>query len=258
MEFRLSDGEIHFLWWFIQGSIMNPYIRRRLQHAWGFCERHAWAFILVDAELRRGWMHGPAILYEDLMERAVVVFDFRAPDAVKRWRLARDLAAKGPCIMCDAGYGPDSEGYPKPEVVVRVRRLRETRAFAQRTSEYWKPAVCGTCSGKGSPQRCRRHLIEDAARGGLNDIGRHRGLVDHIARHMKLYSRSFRWECRDTETAEDMAALLAAVGWLSGWGPLLSMMEGGSASLKGRARSLPECTDAPLSSQERGNRKDHG
>ena len=46
---QLSDGEIHYLYWFIQGSIMVPNIRRRLRRAWGFCERHAWGYILVEA-----------------------------------------------------------------------------------------------------------------------------------------------------------------------------------------------------------------
>jgi hypothetical protein len=26
-DWRLSDGEVHFLWWFIQGSIMIPETR---------------------------------------------------------------------------------------------------------------------------------------------------------------------------------------------------------------------------------------
>jgi hypothetical protein len=227
MEFRLSDGEIHFLWWFIQGSIMNPFTRQRLHKAWGLCGRHAWAFICVEGELRHAWMHGPAILYEDLMERVVGVFDSLSPGLLKRWRLAKDLAEKGPCIMCETGYGPDSVGYPWPNVVARVRGLRETRAFAQKTMRYWLPTICGTCSGTGAFQRCRRHLVEDAARGGLNEIGRHRELVYYIVHHIRAYSRSFRWECRGTETMEDLAGLINAVGWLSGWGPFLAIIDDG-------------------------------
>jgi hypothetical protein len=231
MEFRLSDGEIHFLWWFIQGSIMNPFTRQRLHKAWGLCGRHAWAFICVEGELRHAWMHGPAILYEDLMERVVGVFDSLSPGLLKRRQLAKDLAEKGPCIMCETGYGPDSVGYPWPNVVARVRGLRETRAFAQKTMRYWLPTICGTCSGTGAFQRCRRHLLEDAARGGLNEIGRHRELVYYIVHHIRAYSRSFRWECRGTETMEDLAGLINAVGWLSGWGPFLAIIDDGLARI---------------------------
>ena len=45
-EFKLSVGEIHYLYWYIQGSIMFPEIRRDLRKAWGFCERHAWGPLL--------------------------------------------------------------------------------------------------------------------------------------------------------------------------------------------------------------------
>src|SRR6266496_3870675 len=38
---RLSDGELNFLWWFIQGSIMNPETRFRLHRRWGMCQRHS-------------------------------------------------------------------------------------------------------------------------------------------------------------------------------------------------------------------------
>jgi hypothetical protein len=42
---QLSEGEIHFHYWFIQGSIMIPETRCRLRRAWGLCERHAWGSI---------------------------------------------------------------------------------------------------------------------------------------------------------------------------------------------------------------------
>lgn len=42
---QLSGGEIHYLWWFIQGSIMNPDTRYKLRDSWGLCERHAWGAI---------------------------------------------------------------------------------------------------------------------------------------------------------------------------------------------------------------------
>lgn len=67
----LSDGEVHFLWWFIQGSIMNPETRERLHRAWGMCARHAAALLAVEAAYRHGWMHACALLYLDLIERGL-------------------------------------------------------------------------------------------------------------------------------------------------------------------------------------------
>jgi hypothetical protein len=54
----LSNGEINFLWWFIQGSIMSPSTRDRLWKTWGMCERHTWGFISVEAAFRQGYMMG--------------------------------------------------------------------------------------------------------------------------------------------------------------------------------------------------------
>jgi hypothetical protein len=78
-QIQLSDGEIHYLYWFIQGSIMVPNIRQRLRRAWGFCERHAWGYILVEAAFYRGFMHGASILYEDLLFLALSAFNIKGP-----------------------------------------------------------------------------------------------------------------------------------------------------------------------------------
>jgi hypothetical protein len=47
-------------------------------------------------------------------------------------------------------------------------------------------------------------------------------LVD-VGDHLEIYDRSFDWDRRNTEGPEDRAALFTAVGWLSGWGPLLTL-----------------------------------
>jgi hypothetical protein len=49
----LPDGEIHYLWWFIQGSIMEPEMRGRLRRTWGA--------LAVEAAYRHGYLHGPAV-----------------------------------------------------------------------------------------------------------------------------------------------------------------------------------------------------
>jgi hypothetical protein len=222
-EFRLSDGEVHFLWWFIQGSIMSPFTRQRLRRAWGMCERHAWGFISVDAAYRHGWLHGPAVLYEDLMGRALALFDLKGP--MKHRRIAGQLKEKELCLMCDSGFGPRSRGMANPAVIEAGRDLGHFRAFAMETKRYWEGLVCGRCAGDDSPQRCRPHLIEDASLGLVEDLSPHRALVSYVARHVVKYSRSFRWELRGTDTQEDRASLMSAVGWCSGWGILLRVLE---------------------------------
>jgi hypothetical protein len=76
--------------------------------------------------------------------------------------------------------------------------------------------VCGTCAGRSAAARCRRHFCEDAAR-GLADVHAQRELVETTAAHLTVYSQSFVWGYHGTESDEDRAALIVAVGWCSGW-----------------------------------------
>src|SRR5208337_4046275 len=121
VAFQLSPGEIHFLWWFIQGSIMFPSTRDQLRRAWGMCERHAWGFISIDAAFRGGYLHGPAVLYEDLMGRAFTAMDVNA--LMSPGRMLRKLREKEPCIMCEGRYGPDTKGAVNADRVQKGRDL---------------------------------------------------------------------------------------------------------------------------------------
>ncbi len=231
--FELSPGEIHFLWCFIQGSIMTPSTRNRLRKAWGFCERHAWGWISVEAAFRSGYMHGPAIMYEDLMGLALRAFQMHGP--VQRGRLRRRLRQRGPCLMCEEGYGPASTGFVKQQIVDQGRNLVELKRMAQTTRRYWQKAVCGRCSGTGSTQRCRRHFIEDESlrlNGGVTD---HRSLVTYVSDHLVRYARSFQFEFRGSGTEEDIAALLSAIGWCSGWRTFLAITGETNATAGDRA-----------------------
>jgi hypothetical protein len=219
----LSNGEINFLWWFIQGSIMSPSTREQLWNGWGMCERHAWGFISVEASFREGYMHGPAILYEDLMNRARAAFIIRGP--MQAWRIMRNIRARGPCLMCDMEYGPHSKGVADAERVEKGRDLGELQALALKTSAYWQKGVCGRCAGEDLPQRCRRHLIQEISQGVITDLSPHAALVDDVAKHIKIYALSFRHGYHGTETDEDAAALMSAVGWCSGWKTFLSIVK---------------------------------
>lgn len=221
-DLELSPEEIHFLWWFIQGSIMNPSTRDRLRKGWGMCERHAWGWMVVEAAFRSGYMHGPAVLYDDVMGLALAAFEMRGP--LQQGRLKRRLLQKGPCLMCEEGYGADSKGFVKPQIVVQGRDMSEFRSLVQSTFPYWQSTVCGRCSGDSSPVRCRRHLVEDESAGIINDLSPARELVSHILHHLVRYARSFQFEFRGTQTMEDEAALISSVGWCSGWKLFLSIV----------------------------------
>lgn len=221
--FRLSEGEIHYLWWFIQGSIMEPHMRHWLRRAWGFCNRHAWGFISVEAAFRHGYLHGPAVLYEDLIERALKAFDAKGP--LKLIKMERNLRGKGQCPMCELGYGPNSKGVIRPDRVEVGRDLREIQAFASLTVQYWERLLCGKCYSNNSPMRCRPHLLDDLNSNNYMHLKVQKEQIEYIALHIKRFSRSFRWEFQGSQTTEDMASLIGAVGWCSGWGGLMEIMK---------------------------------
>jgi hypothetical protein len=213
---RLSDGEVHFLYWFIQGSIMNPDTRRRLQGAWGFCQRHALAHLAVEFAFRRGWVHGCAVLYDDLMERAVRTVN---SGRFGFW-LAFRLRQTGPCLMCELGFGPNSPGLAPAELLARGRETSRLRSFAAETLSYWRGFVCAQCTGRTpSPDapRCRPHLLGDLRHRRPVHLGAQRELIGSIYSAVNRYSRSFRLELQGTDTPADRAGLIAAMGWCSGW-----------------------------------------
>jgi hypothetical protein len=95
----LSIGEVGFLHAFIQGSIMDVEVRWRLRHGWGLCPRHSAAWLSLEAAFRPHYLHGPAILYADLMERASAAFAQSHP--MRETRVRHRLCARGPCHLCD-------------------------------------------------------------------------------------------------------------------------------------------------------------
>jgi hypothetical protein len=149
---RPSDGEAHFLWHFMQGSIMVPETRRRLRRAWGMCARHSFGAVAVEAAFRPRFLHGPALLYEDMMERAVTALKER-PGPFQAVRLARRLRAAGPCLMCELGY---AQTPPLPSHTITCVRAR-TSAKSQRLRVRRRRAGGRPCVG-GAPGR-RRSLV---------------------------------------------------------------------------------------------------
>lgn len=126
--------------------------------------------------------------------------------------------------MCEEEYGPDSTGFVKKKIVQQGRDLSELLGLARRTEPHWRKSVCGTCAGTASNRRCREHLIEDESMGLADDIPAHSALVNYISAHLVKYARSFQFQYKGSQTEEDTAALISAVGWCSGWGLFLSIM----------------------------------
>ena len=92
------------------------------------------------------------------------------------------------------------------------------RTFALETREYWSRSVCGRCTQSGSWQCCRSaHLRQDLAEESGNNLSRHREFVWDMYTHLVIFCRSFVWGHHNTETDEDKASLISAVGWCSGW-----------------------------------------
>lgn len=220
----LSDGEVHALHWFVRGNIMTPYTWRRLWRAWGLCQRHACGFISIDAAFRN---HGLAILYAELMQRAQGVMQLHEP--LWRWRLAWRLRDREPCLMCGAGLGPHSHSAAAADILARSRDVTAIRAFAARTSPFWRNTVCGRCLGVAADPRCRPHLLEDIRDGVTIDLPRQQALVTDISRRTGVHARAFRWDAPGGDTIADQAALISAVGWCSGWKALLQLVEDNTA-----------------------------
>ena len=221
--FSLSDGEIHYLWCFIQGSIMNPEIRHRLRWGWGFCQRHAWGNLVVESAFRQDYFHGPAILYEDIMGLAQ---EYLKTDLWHKTTLRLNLKMKGPCLMCDMGYGPQSVGHPMEEVLKKGRNISNFQNFAFGTQRYWKKYVCRICLGdQNYGHLCRPHLLSKLSQGQVKNIEAERHFVHYLSEQLRIYARSFGWEWRDTETVENKASLIGAVGWCSGWKTLFDILK---------------------------------
>lgn len=221
----LSDGEVDFLWWFIQGSIMDADVRARLNAHWGMCTRHALSFFCVEAAFRPHLIHGSTILYNELMCRAARLVDGHgiytlAPTGVTRHR----LRPSGPCHMCSLGYGPESPGNAPPERLAQGRDLANARAFAVENREGWQPYVCGRCSGRGGDALCRAHLIEAMEHDGSTILRYHGVAVTRMAEHLARFEHSFRWDSRGTDSAVDRGALIASIGWCAGWTDILQTL----------------------------------
>jgi len=223
-RFRLSDGEINHFWWFsFMGSIMDPFTRRCLRRTWGFCERHAWGFLVTEGSFRDNYFHGPAILYEDMI---AIAHKHLRRGLIAETNLRARLKSRDTCLLCQSGLGPHSISFARKDRIVQGRNTWLFKIFARETEHYWSQWVCHKCLGreKGG-ELCRVHLLGRISKGESKDIEKQRALIERLHAELQLYSRSFRWEYHDTETTGNKASLIGAVGWCSGWRTLFDILE---------------------------------
>lgn len=224
-SFVLSDGEVDFLWWFIQGSIMDPVVRARLYSHWGLCERHNLAFFVVESSFRPHLIHGSTILYHALMRRAGDVLNEQGIHSLVPSLISRHLLrVSGPCHLCDLGYHASSAGNAPPERLAQGRDASNAIRFATENRRGWLPYVCGACAGTQSPILCRPHLVEAMEHQGVKAARAQHDTVLAISSHLSRFDNAFRWTQRDTDTDEDRGALIAAIGWCGGWTELLRLL----------------------------------
>lgn len=207
---------------------MIPETRHALRRAWGLCERHAWADLAVEMCFRRTLLHGPALLYEDLLGRCIAALSRGGPFGTQR--VVRRLRSHGPCLMCELNVYRAGRGGALQGTIERGRQTAPLWRFAVDHQEYWREAVCGICSGSNSQIRCRRHLVDQAGL-GQDLVNSHVDMIAEVFGRVKLLARSYVWGNRGTDRPQDRAALISAAGFMSGWRPLLVLLTADTAEV---------------------------
>ena len=220
-----TDGEINFLWSFIQGSIMIPETWNALLRNYGFCERHAWIHIAVEMSFREEYLLGPTILYSALVERSLRAVSTRR--IIGPHLLTGQLRGTHRCLLCTMNLGSASVGsYPKARLD-QGRDGSRLQSFAAKLEPLWRGSLCSDCSGQHNngvrPKRCRQHLVAAMKAGLPTDIGVQRNMLRILSDRLARYQDSFVVG-RPKASNQDRAALIAAIGWCSGWRPLLAQL----------------------------------
>ena len=188
-----TDGEINFLWSFIQGSIMIPETWNALLRNYGFCERHAWIHIAVEMSFREEYLLGPTILYSALVERSLRAVSTRR--IIGPHLLTGQLRGTHRCLLCTMNLGSASVGsYPKGRLD-QGRDGSRLRSFAAKLEPLWHGSLCSDCSGQYNngvrPKRCRQHLVAAMKAGMPTDIGMQRNMLRILSDRLARYQNSF-------------------------------------------------------------------
>jgi hypothetical protein len=207
VELDLTLPEVKELWSFLDGLIMSADARHQLWRSWGPCSRHTWASAVAECVYRVS-LHSTAILYEDLMGRAVAVL--RRPALSDHARLRR-LEARGPCITCDyLEIARDGD----PSFRDRQERVNRRELFTRLLGDarpVWESRTCPLCLG-GDGVVCRPHLLAGAAEITPELSSR----LDELHGRLTVFAKSMRWQ-GPTSTPDERASWVEALGWFAGW-----------------------------------------
>jgi hypothetical protein len=221
----ITDGEINYFWSFIQGSIMIPEVWKSLLHGYGFCERHAWIHLSIEMSFRDRYLLGPAILYGALIEKSLRAIHsprrLGSPSFIRRLR-------SGPCFLCGLNIIAAGAGAASQERLDRGRDSSRLSAFAVELEPLWRAYVCKTCAGDGDDKtalnRCRQHLLSDAKARTSIDFPSQVSMLRELSERVTRYESSFLFGGGEASD-RDRAAFISAVGWCSGWRPLLALLQ---------------------------------
>lgn len=214
---ELTEAEVAQLWWFSDGAIMNPQTRRQLWRNWGLCDRHTWAYFVIECELR--WQPlGTAVLYQDLLDRAIAAWPARwAPAAVRRRTFGRRFGAGSvSCPTCEyAAHTRRAPGFAAQHR--RANRSERSRAFVTDCRSTWQRWMCPWCVPTGSGVPCRVHLAAGHPPPDHTDHGALLALQDPLRRCVRSMTHGGQ------PRPETNAALVGVLGWFAGWQGALTL-----------------------------------
>jgi len=125
-------------------------------------------------------------------------------------------------MICE--INPRRRGWLSDAEINEARDYGRLRSFANELAPLWRESRCPRCLGLATSGRlCRRHLqeaIETHLPVAIEDGLRY---LSSLMPRVDTYAKSFMWQYRGADRAEDHAALLAAIGWCTGWSPLASI-----------------------------------
>jgi hypothetical protein len=230
----ITEGEVNFLWSFIQGSLMNIDTWSRLLDGYGFCQRHAWVHLSVEMTFREQYLLGPTILYAALIEKALHAVSITP--RVTRYFLEQKLRAGDACLLCALSITNSSPGASPRLRLCQGRDTRPLRTFASGLGRFWSDHVCDVCKNedrnksRAELRLCRRHLLAEMRARRPVDLSFQQRMLHDLHDRVIRYQESFSAE-RPNASEQDRAALIAAVGWCSGWRPLLDLLARGRSNV---------------------------
>jgi hypothetical protein len=205
---------------------MIPETWSALLRAYGFCERHSWIHLSVEMSFRDQHVLGPTIIYEALIDKALHAIS--GSPLLGTLSVSRRLRAIDRCMLCKLNIADSSPGASPRNRLDKARDNRQLRTFASRLKPLWSGTVCAACEGRESSGiariACRRHLLAEMHATRPVDLSGQRNLLHDVYDRVTRYQRSLL-AGGPAAGERDRAALITAIGWCSGWRPLLALLQ---------------------------------